>query len=838
MTPRSAEHAAAIDWYAAGATPVPIRLDGTKAPIGTWKEHIVDRPGPEILNAFTGAEGVAVLCGSTSGQLEMLEFEGVALADGVWDTVEQAAAAEGMWDLWRRIVAGYYEASPKGGVHLFFRVVDGPAAGNQKLAERPARPDEWTDADAKNQAKGHTPKRTLIETRGQGGYVIVAPTRWEASDPAGPHGQRPWTLSWGSPATIAAITTAERDAIYRLCRRAHSMPLPPPAPDRLPIPEPGGEERPGDRFARQTSWHDILVPHGWRWLYHHGDKDYWCRPGKTDRTVSATTTDGPDGHLYVFSTSTEFDSEVPYTKFGALALLEHGGSHSAAASALGGGPHAPMPLLPAYAPPWMGEALNGPQQPSGPAGDRVHGWGAIVVPEGTNPVVAAALVKLGARLRTSAQLDDIPLPRYVVDGWLKVDEVAQLIGASGSMKSFVAIDLAAHIATGQTWHGCGVDQRTVMFVAAEGGSGIRKRVRAWEKHHHGGKPVDRLLVIDEPVQIAARLGNTLVMSPGWVALAELVHQTRTGVLFVDTQARSTVGVKENDNTEMGAVFDFIDAFRRMVRDDPRGGHELTIVLVHHTGKAGADGRGASAMYAAVNTELRVTKKERPGGFIILVTNSKNKDDAEAAAMAFYPTVVAMQPDELSADGTVRDGDEATTSVVMVKAPAYAGKAAGAPTTTTVAAENRAAILDVLDAVAVASGGTDEAVARTTIYGAVKERGRARKSAEGDVRQALAAGLLRMVERSTVVLTDEGMSHVRGSVRGSLNGLPNFPSPPSFPSVPLSASDQASLTSPNSPNIDSHHSPNSPNSPPYVVGGEGVRDGRPTINTGDRWDRDQ
>jgi hypothetical protein len=77
----------------------------------------------------------------------------------------------------------------------------------------------------------------------------------------------------------------------------------------------------------------------------------WRRPGKTEGS-SATTRD--DGGLYVFSTSTEFEPEVPYSKFGALAVLEHGGDHSAAAAALrlaGYGEHAttfaPTPAAPA-----------------------------------------------------------------------------------------------------------------------------------------------------------------------------------------------------------------------------------------------------------------------------------------------------------------------------------------------------------------------------------------------------------------------------------------------------------------------------------------------------------
>jgi hypothetical protein len=826
MTALSPEYAAAQAWYYAGCTPIPIRLDGTKSPVGEWKQH--NQPGPhpgpeQALAPFlaAGPAGVAIVCGRTSGNLEMLEFEGTAVNEGVWDAVEQAAGAEGHAELWARVVGGYHEVTPKGGVHLFYRIADEPVTGNTKIAERPARPDEWTAKEAENAAKGLTPKRTLIETRGQGGYVIVAPTRAEASDPAGPYGQRPWSLSWGAPATVATITAAERAALHGLCRRHHVAPpdRPAPPPTAATLPFDGQNERPGDRYGRENSWGDILVPLGWMWLYHHGGKDYWARAGGVPGKVSATTTEGDNGHLYVFSTSTAFDPEVPYTKFGAMAVIEHGGNHRAAASALAGVGASPYPILPAYIPPWMGEAMaGGTPPPGGPP----HAPAAFTIPEGTNPVVAAALLRLGARLRTTDQLDDVPLPHYIVNDWLKADEIAQIIGASGSMKSFVAIDLAAHIATGRQWHRHDVEQRNTLFVAAEGGSGIRKRVRAWEKHH--GTKATGLTVLDEPVQIAARMGSSLVMSPEWIALAELVYQTRTGVLFVDTQARSTVGVKENDNTEMGAVFDFVDALRRAVKNRP-GGHDVTIVLVHHTGKAGAEGRGASAMYAAVNTELRVSKREAPGGGQqITVTNSKNKDDAEAAAMAFTPAVVGLEPDELTADGSTRPGDEATTSLVMVAAQ-FAAPVGGRPAAHAPEISHAASMVALL-AHEVIEATPDGDVSTSIIYSGLERlTGKAgqtadarKKAGERAVNDAIRCGVVSRRSRGVLVITGVGREHVSTILPLSLPDS-NEVSPTAKRHEATrsdNTSDQANDTKRHDATTDGQAKRQSDNSAPYVV----------------------
>src|SRR5690606_20387492 len=59
---------------------------------------------------------------------------------------------------------------------------------------------------------------------------------------------------------------------------------------------------------------------------------YWRRPGKT-RGVSATTGRGGADNLYVFSTSTPFEAERPYDKFGAYTLLTQGSTSHEALSA-------------------------------------------------------------------------------------------------------------------------------------------------------------------------------------------------------------------------------------------------------------------------------------------------------------------------------------------------------------------------------------------------------------------------------------------------------------------------------------------------------------------------
>jgi hypothetical protein len=94
-----------------------------------------------------------------------------------------------------------------------------------------------------------------------------------------------------------------------------------------------------DDFSANTSWAEILEPHGWTCSSGDPDADgaRWLHPTHTS-ACSATVR---NGCLFVYSTSTVFDVTEPsnpkgYTRFRAYALLEHGGDMKAAARHLRG----------------------------------------------------------------------------------------------------------------------------------------------------------------------------------------------------------------------------------------------------------------------------------------------------------------------------------------------------------------------------------------------------------------------------------------------------------------------------------------------------------------------
>jgi len=304
---------AALDFYDAGISVVPANNNGSKSPIGSWKQYQVSRAEPEQLGDWfgTGHPGIGIITGAVSGNLEMLELEGRAIHAGLFDEAKEIAINSGLEELWGLLTTGYAEMTPSGGLHFLYRIADEPVPGNTKIARRPGENDTV---------------EVLVETRGEGGFVVTAPSNGEVHP-----SHQPWVLLAGSPNTIPMFSMEEREALHSIFKALDSMPVKESiATALLPKSELTGE-KPGDDFNAKAKWSDILI--GWKQIYTSGGVTYWCRPGK-DTGISATTGRNDGDNLFVFTTSTTFEAEKPYSKFAAFAHLNHSGDFSSAAKAL------------------------------------------------------------------------------------------------------------------------------------------------------------------------------------------------------------------------------------------------------------------------------------------------------------------------------------------------------------------------------------------------------------------------------------------------------------------------------------------------------------------------
>jgi hypothetical protein len=326
--------AAARELHDAGLCVLPIKADGTKKPAVSWLQYKVTRSTPAEHDQWFGGDrprGIAVVYGAVSSNVELIEFEGIAIREGLLTKVTEIMDASGLGEPWAAILNGWVTESPSGGRHYRVQVEGSDVPGNTKLASRLAREDEYTEAE--RQRLRENPKarivRVLIETRGEGGYGLVEPS----GGPVHASG-RPYLRVAGGPGSVpvhdAELVGASRD----VCRMMDSLPQPeaPKTAPRPAPPRPDGSLLPGADFEARADWADILQG-VFRPLHTRGGETYW---GWADGVGGVKATTGRDEHdrLFVFATGSEFQSEVPYSKFGAYALLQHGGDHKAAARAL------------------------------------------------------------------------------------------------------------------------------------------------------------------------------------------------------------------------------------------------------------------------------------------------------------------------------------------------------------------------------------------------------------------------------------------------------------------------------------------------------------------------
>lgn len=295
----------------------PPEQDGSKRPYGKhWKERQITRATIDELRTLykdKSITGVGLILGAASKNLEFLDFD----ERTIFDAFRQRAIDTGLGIILDRIEAGYKENTPNG-VHLPYYCDE--IGGNTKLATRPKRPEEMKDANDKT--------KTLIETRGQGGYIIIAPTYGSVN----PDGN--YDLISGSIEKIETITPEERRDLFNLARTFHIEPKDNLEKQKERIQresKDGG--RPGDDFDERATWNEILEPHGWQFVFSHAGMEHWRRPGKT-AGVSATIGHNGTDLFHCFTSSSQFDPNRSYRKFTAFAVLNHAGDFQAAAREL------------------------------------------------------------------------------------------------------------------------------------------------------------------------------------------------------------------------------------------------------------------------------------------------------------------------------------------------------------------------------------------------------------------------------------------------------------------------------------------------------------------------
>ena len=303
---------AALDYAARGWRVVPIIPGGKRPPMAAWQTHATT--APVVIERWWGRDhpdcGIGIATGESTG-LWVLDVDGDAGADSLADL----EATHGPLPDTVEVVTG------SGGRHLYF-----------------AWPDDGTTI--RNDQAGRL--GVGLDVRGEGGQVVAPPT-------VHPSGRR---YEWESSSHPDDVTVAQApEWLISLLRSAPD----PATAVRTKAPRPDGD-LPGDRFAAQVSWPELLEADGAVYLGRRVDHvsgepyELWGRPpypGEENYTphTSATLYYRGSDVLKVFSPNWRgvdevtgelwaLDVDATYTRFGYWTARHFGGDHSAAASHL------------------------------------------------------------------------------------------------------------------------------------------------------------------------------------------------------------------------------------------------------------------------------------------------------------------------------------------------------------------------------------------------------------------------------------------------------------------------------------------------------------------------
>jgi len=555
---------AAKAYAAAGLCVLPAKRAEKRPAVGAWKQYRDRLPTEAEVSAWFAnqQDALCILCGHASHQMEMIDFDAGGELFSAW---------------WERIPAGLrdrlvVETTPSGGYHVVYRC-QVEICGNLKLAQR----------------KVGDRVVTLIETRGEGGLFLCAPTPG-------------YELIQGDLRDPPVLTEVERDVLLQTAWELNEYV--PPVVDcpthsaivgqrdgmsaRQPGYRPENADRPGDVFNLRGDVRTVLEQHGWVRVK-SGENEYWRRPGKTT-SWSATL---KDGVLYVFSANADpFESNRAYSPFAVYTLLEHGGDWSQAASALRA----------------QGYGSSPPSMDNASAG---------VVSTVNSPLVNLQPLTVRDLVGTYPELR-----KPIIHGLLREGETMNLISAPKMGKSWLVTDLALSIATGRDWLEQFRCERGHVLILDNELHRETSANRIPKVANARGIPIDAYADRVWVQNLRGCLQDVFTLGAYFQSLAPGQFK----VIILDAFYRFMPrDMDENDNGTMASLYNHIDRYADLLG--------CSFVLIHHTTKGSQSAKSVTDVGAGAGSQSRATDTH-------MILRSHEEDDAVVldAAVRSWPPV--------------------------------------------------------------------------------------------------------------------------------------------------------------------------------------------------------
>jgi hypothetical protein len=223
------------------------------------------------------------------------------------------------------------------------------------------------------------------------------------------------------------------------------------------------------------------------------------------------------------------------------------------------------------------------------------------------------------RLKKASELTkSLEVYEWMIRSIIPSEGLIEIIGASGSYKSFLVLDMMFCMASGIDYHGYQVKPGTAIYVAGEGINGVKIRLRGLELHY---------CIQDYNLYILPTPSNLKVTSE-IIKLANEIKEISSDVSMIifDTLHRNSAGADENSANDWAEILNNIDRYLKPV--------SKVVGWVHHTGiseTSSGRGRGTSSRYASIETQILIEKKDAKKAFM---TNTKQKDAEEFGRLLF------------------------------------------------------------------------------------------------------------------------------------------------------------------------------------------------------------
>lgn len=516
------------------------RVGNDKLPVGPWKQLQTTALTPQqVLERMTpDAVGYAVVCGKVSGGLEVLDFD----VDGFYERWVDAAGdiANGL----------PVQRTGGGGYQVAWRC-DNPDR-NQKLA--------WAKND-----KYPGGKEVAIETRGEGGYAVAAPS-------IHPSGNRYEWLNgktFGDAPHLSAIQVGIlKDAARKLSEVVDEVPAAAPA---APAPKLQGVavgESVIDAYNAANPIEATLERYGY--TYNPLGRDY-TRPGPDASPGGVTILDGKSYH---HSTNDELNNGHANDAFDLFTQYEHDGDQSkataAAAELLGIGREKVSINTEALVANANAKAKKG-------SGEGGGGEFAPLIPVPLGELIAANPV----------------MRAPLIDGVLRLGETGNFVAASKTGKSWLVNQLAITVATGDRWLGTfDCKQGRVLIIDNELDATVIADRLPKTARAMGVNPEVAVQMID----VLALRGNLRTLDQLASTFDSIGRDTYQLIVLDAWYRLLPSGMSENSNSDIMQLYNTLDKYGLKTN--------AAIVAVHHTSKGDQGGKSVTDTGAGAGSQSR------------------------------------------------------------------------------------------------------------------------------------------------------------------------------------------------------------------------------------------